>query len=79
MVSAVLSAEEGTNAAGFVVRPGIIVTIERGEEAFFSYGKNYSRFTSLGSTGGAYNRALLTIEKDLEENFITQFSAMVGK
>jgi hypothetical protein len=81
-VSAVLSAEESTSAAGFVVRPGLVVGIEgAGEagEALFSYGKNYGRFASMGSTAGAYNRALLAIEKDLEENFITQFSAMIGK
>jgi hypothetical protein len=77
-VSAVLSAEEGATATGFYVRPGLTVTIGE-EEALFSYGKSYSRFANLGSIAGAYNRALLAIERDLEENFITQFSAMIGK
>lgn len=78
MVTAVLSAEEGTNAAGYYVRPGLTVRIERGGQAFFSYGKNYSRATNMTGIAEAYNRALLTIERDLEENFITRFSAMIG-
>jgi hypothetical protein len=78
MVSAVLSAEEGTNATGHYVRPGISIQVERNGEPLFSYGKNYNRFASMSSLGGAYSRAFLTIEKDLEENFITQFSAMMG-
>lgn len=78
-VSAVLSAEEGTNMAGYFVRPGITIRVERGDRTFFSYGKNYSRFTSTANTAGAYNRAFMTIERDLEENFITQFSAMLGR
>jgi hypothetical protein len=78
-VSAVLSAEEGNNMAGYFVRPGITIRVERGDQTFFSYGKNYSRFTNMTSTSGAYNRALMAIEQDLEENFITQFSAMLGR
>ncbi|MDR2374977.1 MAG: hypothetical protein LBD96_00910 [Treponema sp.] len=78
MVSAVLSADEGSNMAGYYVRPGISIRVERGGEALFSYGKNYERFNNLSSTSGAYNRAFIAIEKDLEENFITQFAAMIG-
>jgi hypothetical protein len=77
-VIAVLNAEEGSNAAGWFVRPGLVLRIERNGTALFSYGKNYNRFTHLNSTAEAYNRALLAIERDLAENFITQFSAMVG-
>jgi hypothetical protein len=77
MVSATLSAEEGTTTAGYVVRPGLTIRIERVGQAVFSYGKSYNRFTGLNSIGGAYNRALLAIEKDLEENFIAQLSAML--
>jgi hypothetical protein len=81
-VSAVLSADEGANAAGHYVRLGLSIRIERNGAAsgaaLFSYGKNYDRFNNLSSLSGAYNRAFLAIEKDLEENFITQFSAMIG-
>jgi hypothetical protein len=77
-VTAVLSAEEGTNAAGYFVRPGLIVRIEREGQAFFSYGKSYSRAASMTDIAGAYNRALMAIERDMEENFITRFSAMIG-
>ncbi|MDR2135277.1 MAG: hypothetical protein LBO76_01550 [Treponema sp.] len=77
-VSVELSSEEGKNAAGYFVRPGISIRIERDGAALFSYGKNYDRFNSLSNTAAAYNRALMAIEKDLEENFTAQFSAMIG-
>jgi hypothetical protein len=78
-VAMALSAEEGNNMAGYFVRPGITIRVEREGQTFFSYGKNYSRFTSMTNISGAYNRALMAIEQDLEENFITQFTAMLGR
>jgi len=69
--------EENTNA-GIFIRSGITVRIERNGNALFSYSKNYQRYGHQ-TLNGAYNRAFMAIEKDLEENFTANLTAMIGR
>jgi hypothetical protein len=77
-VSIRLTMTEENPEAGLFVRSGIIVRIERGGKALFSYSKNYQRY-GHNTREGAYNRAFMAIEKDLDENFISKLTAMVGR
>jgi hypothetical protein len=74
-----LTAEEETNNAGNFVTPGITLRLERDGKTLFSYSKNYERSGHRTSMNTAYTRAIMGVEKDLEENFIRQFTAMLGR
>jgi hypothetical protein len=78
-VNARLTAEEETNNAGNFVTPGITVRVGRDGRTLFSYSKNYERSGHRTSMNTAYTRALMEVERDLEENFIRQFIAMLGR
>jgi hypothetical protein len=77
-VLARFTAKEEAYSSGVYIRSGISVRVERADSALFSYGKNYDRVTSR-NTDGAYSRAFLAVEEDLEENFITKLTAMLGR
>jgi hypothetical protein len=77
-VSVILTSAEESLPSGVFIRPGIVLRIERGGAVLFSYSKNYNRYGHL-SPDGAYNRALLAVERDLEENFIAKLTASVGR
>jgi hypothetical protein len=64
--------------AGVFIRSGITIGIERNGRSLFSYSKSYPRYGHK-TPDGACNRAFMAIEKDLQENFITAFTAMVGR
>jgi hypothetical protein len=69
--------EEPSQNRIFIV-PGITVQIEGAGSAIFSYAKNYDRVASRDPTR-AYGLAINTVEEDLERNFITQLTAMLGR
>jgi len=69
--------EEYTQTYIFV-HSGITVRVEGKEKTIFSYSKNYERFGWKNLTG-AYNGALMAIEDDLEENFISKLTALIGR
>jgi hypothetical protein len=77
-VSIRLTMTEENLEAGIFVRSGIAVRIERNGRALFSYSKNYQRHGHQ-TLDGAYNRAFMAIEQDLEENFVTKLTAMIGR
>jgi hypothetical protein len=70
-------AEENQPPAIFV-RPGITIRIEREGNAIFSYSKNYQRNGSQ-NRDNVYSRAFNAIEKDLEENFMVNLTALIGR
>jgi hypothetical protein len=76
-VSATLTVTDEELPAGLFLRPGIVVSVERAGRELFSYSKNYSRYGHR-TRDGALNRMFMAIEKDLEENFITDLTAMTG-
>lgn len=78
-VSAKLTGEEETNKVGNFVTPGLILRVEHAGKALFSYSKSYDRFSHRTSMSTAWTRALYDIEADMEANFITKFTAMIGK
>jgi hypothetical protein len=78
-LNARLTAEEETNNAGNFVTPGISIRVEREGKTLFSYSRNYERSGHRTSMNTAYTRALMEVEKDLEENFISQFTALFGR
>ena len=69
--------EEQIDTTTFV-RSGITVQVEREGRALLSYSKNYPR-SGHSNPSGAYNRAFLAIERDLEENFTPKLTAMIGR
>jgi hypothetical protein len=77
-VAVSLSLAEETLPSGLFIRAGLSVRIERGKKTLFSYSKNYNRYGHT-TLDGAYNRALLAVERDLEENFIAKLTASVGR
>jgi hypothetical protein len=77
LIRARVTANEEQYDAGVFIRPGLRITLERGGRALFSYSKNFTRYGHK-SLDGAYNRAFLAIEADLEENFLPRLQAMVG-
>jgi len=77
-VSVRLNMTEENMDAGIFIRSGITVRIEREGNALFSYSKNYQRYGHQ-TRNGAYNRALMAIEKDLEENFAVNLAALIGR
>jgi hypothetical protein len=77
-VSARFTASEEPYSSGIYIRSGITIRIEGAGSALFSYGKNYDRVTSR-NLDGAYSRAFLAVEEDLEKNFITKLTAMLGR
>jgi hypothetical protein len=79
MLNVRLTAEEETNNAGNFVTPGITVRVERDGRTLFSYSRNYDRSGHRTSMNTAYTRAIMEVERDLEENFIRQFTAMLGR
>jgi hypothetical protein len=83
-----LSYSEEQLPAGFFVRASIELALQRNpqqpsgggpysEKSVF-YTKTYPRQGSMRSWDQAYNAAALKIEKDLEENFIEEFTAFLG-
>lgn len=79
-VSARLSLEEETtDSGGNFVTPGITVRVERGGKALFSYSKNYERSGSRSSMNNALQRAFTEVERDLEENFMRELTALFGR
>jgi hypothetical protein len=72
-----LTVTEEAYDTGMFVRPGIVIRLERNGKSLFSYSQNYDRYGHR-SRDGAYNRAYIAIEKDLEENFMTKLAAMIG-
>jgi hypothetical protein len=77
-VSVKLAMNEEKGTEYFFVRPGLTVSVERSGKALFSYSKNYPR-SSHTTPDGAYNRAIIAVEKDLKENFIKQLTASIGR
>jgi hypothetical protein len=77
-VSIRLTMTEENLEAGIFVRSGIAIRVERDGKSLFSYSKSYQRYGHL-TRDGAYNRAFMAIEEDLEENFVTKLTAMVGR
>jgi hypothetical protein len=73
----VSSAEENL-PSGIFIHPGIVLRIEHGDRTLFSYSKNYNRFGHM-TLDGAYNRAFIAMEQDLEQNFISALTASVGR
>lgn len=71
-----MNEEQGTTL--YSVQPILTITIERAGRTLFSYSKNYQR-SSHSNANGAMNRALIAVEQDLEENFITQLTASIGR
>ncbi|MDR1626343.1 MAG: hypothetical protein LBT33_07360 [Spirochaetia bacterium] len=74
----VTATEEDTPAAKFV-RPALDVKISLASKktVLFSYTKNLSR-SGHASLEGAYGRAYLNMESDLEENFVSEFYRVFG-
>ncbi|MDR2499856.1 MAG: hypothetical protein LBD37_02090 [Treponema sp.] len=77
-LSARLAGEELINDVGNFVTPGVTIRLEREGRALFSYTKTYGRSSHRTSMAAAYTRALLEIERDLEENFMRELSALLG-
>ncbi|MDR0450301.1 MAG: hypothetical protein LBH26_03455 [Treponema sp.] len=77
-VTARFSAIEEPGQTRTFITPGITVRIEGSGSTIFSYAKNYDRVASRDLTR-AYGLAINTVEKDLEQNFITQLTAMLGR
>ena len=71
-----ISEEQGTSY--YFVRPGITITVERAGKTLFSYSKNYPQ-SSHSNRDGAYNRSIIAVTRDLEENFIKQLTASIGR
>ncbi|MDR1429447.1 MAG: hypothetical protein LBI85_04085 [Spirochaetaceae bacterium] len=78
LVSVILTSAEENLPSGVFIRPGVTLRIERGGAVLFSYSKNYTRYGHI-TLDGAYNRAFLAVERDLEENFIAKLTASVGR
>jgi hypothetical protein len=74
----VTTSEEETPTAKFV-RPALDVKISLASKkaVVFSYTKNFSR-SGHSSMDGAYGRAYLNMESDLEENFVNEFYRVFG-
>jgi len=78
-VSVRLNMSEENSESGLIfIRSGITVRVEGKNKSLFSYSKNYQRY-GHATLNGAYNRAFMAIEQDLEENFTTQLTALIGK
>lgn len=78
-VSAALIMNEEDGSAYIFIRPGIQLGIEGAAgKVLFSYSKNYQK-VGHQTIAGAYNRALLAIEQDLQENFMEELTAMTGR
>ena len=77
-LSARLAGEEMINSAGNFVTPGVTIRLEREGKTLFSYTKTYGRSSHRTSMANAYTRALIEIERDLDENFMREFSALLG-
>jgi len=77
-VSVKLNMNEEKGTEYFFVRPGLTVSVERSGKTLFSYSKNYPR-VSHTTNDGAYNRAIIAVEKDLRENFIKQLTVSIGR
>ena len=69
-----LDMPEEVFSGGVFVRPGITIQVERDDNVIHSYSKNYSRYDNR-----QLNIAARDIEKDLEENFLTQLTALIGR
>ena len=78
-VNAKLTGNEIAGDSGNFVMLGIVVRVERAGKTLFSYSKNYDRVGNRNSMSTAYTRALYPVEEDLEENFMTKFTAMLGR
>jgi hypothetical protein len=77
-VSLQLTTSEEIYDRGIFIRSGIAIRLERNGKSLFSYSKNYDR-EGHKTLDGAYNRAFMAIEKDLEENFMAKLSGMIGQ
>ena len=77
-LSARLSGEETINDVGNFVTPGVTIRLMREGKTLFSYTKTYGRSSHRASMSAAYTRALIEIERDLEENFMRELSALLG-
>ncbi|MDR1956841.1 MAG: hypothetical protein LBQ30_08315 [Treponema sp.] len=73
-----LSFEEETLPVGTFIHSGITLQlVNTAGDVLFSYTKSYPRLGSR-NVAMAYNIAVREMEKDLEENFITEFNAFIG-
>jgi len=70
--------EEYTESGIIFIHSGISARVEGKDKTLFSYSKNYPRY-GHGNLNGAYNRAFTAIEQDLEANFTTQLTALIGR
>lgn len=70
--------EENTSSGLIFIHSGITVQAEGKDKTLFSYSKNYQRY-GHGTLNGAYNLAFMAIEQDLEANFTTQLTALIGR
>jgi hypothetical protein len=77
-LSAHLTGEEMKNSAGNFVTPGLTIRLEREGNTLFSYTKTYGRSSHRTDMTSAYTRALIEIERDLDENLMREFSALLG-
>jgi hypothetical protein len=77
-VSIRLNMSEENTDAGIFIRSGITVRVEGKDRALLSYSKNYQRY-GHATQSGAYNRAFMAIEQDMEANFTTQLTALIGR
>ena len=71
--------QEITGGGTHFVTPGITIRIDREGKTLFSYNKTGERSGSRSSMNTAVTRALMELEADLEQHFITQFTAMLGR
>jgi hypothetical protein len=77
-VQVILDMAEENQPPMIFIRSGISIFIVREDNDIFSYSKNYQRNGSQ-NRDNAYNRAFIAIEKDLEENFMVNLAALIGR
>jgi hypothetical protein len=77
-VSVRLNMSEENIESYIFIYSGITVRVEGKDKALISYSKNYQRNGHI-NLNGAYNRAFMAIEQDLEENFTAQLTALIGR
>jgi len=70
--------EEYTRSGLIFITSGITVQVEGKDKAILSYSKNYERY-GHATLNGAYERAFMAIEQDLEANFTNKLTNLIGR